>query len=120
MADASDAEVIAQYAALRKRFERALVVQAGATPCPLTLQDFGQDPSGGVTFRLRGPCGDDPPLRVAFQLLAVTAAPGYDLVTGLGSVDAFNLVTGWGAPALVKSAVSVALASSGQSASAKR
>jgi hypothetical protein len=75
----SDAEVIAQYPALRKRFERALVVQAGATPCPLTLQDFGQDPSGGVTFRLRGPCSDDAPLRVAFQLLAVTAAPGYDL-----------------------------------------
>src|SRR5689334_20866150 len=53
----SDAEVIAHYPALRRRFEHALGVQAGATPCPLTLQDYVQDPvNGGITFRLRGPC----------------------------------------------------------------
>ncbi len=75
----SDAEVVAQYPMLRRRFEHALGVHAGATPCPLTLQDFVQDASGGITFRLRGPCSDEPPLRVAFQLLAATAAPGYDL-----------------------------------------
>jgi hypothetical protein len=75
----SDAEVIAQYAALRRRFEHAVVVQAGAMPCPLTLQDFVQDPTGGVTFRMRGPCTDEAPLRVAFQLLAMSGSAGYDL-----------------------------------------
>lgn len=75
----SDAEVVAEYGALRRRFEHAVVVQAGETPCPLTLQDFVQDPSGAVMFRLRGPCPDEPPLRVAFQLLAISGAPGYNL-----------------------------------------
>jgi hydrogenase/urease accessory protein HupE len=75
----SDDEVLAQYPALRRHFEHALLVQAGGTPCPLSLQDFLTDPGGTVTFRLRGPCPDATPLRVAFQLLAISAAPGYDL-----------------------------------------
>jgi hypothetical protein len=75
----SESEVLAQYATLRRHFEHALVVQAGDTPCPLTLQDFLIDPTGAVTFRLRGPCPDGAPLRIAFQLLAMSAAPGYDL-----------------------------------------
>lgn len=74
----SENEVLAQYPALRRHFEHALVVQAGDEPCPLTLQDFLLDPSGTVTFRLRGPCGDGAPLRIAFQLLALSTAPGYD------------------------------------------
>ena len=75
----SEDEVLAQYAALRRHFEHALLVQAGDTPCPLSLQDFLLDPSGTVTFRLRGACPDEAPLRVAFQLLAISGAPGYDL-----------------------------------------
>jgi hypothetical protein len=75
----SNDEVIAQYPALRRHFEHAVVVQAGDTPCPLTLQDFVQDPTGGVTFRLRGPCSDATPLRIAFQLLSNTGASGYNL-----------------------------------------
>ncbi len=75
----SEEEVLAQYPALRRRFERAMVVQAGATLCPLTLQDFFVDPVGTVLFRFRGPCPDEAPLKVAFQLLAMTGAPGYDL-----------------------------------------
>lgn len=75
----SDDEVIAQFAVLRHRFERAIVMEVGATLCPLTLKDFATDPSGVVTFRLRAPCADGSPLRVAFQLLATTAAPGYNL-----------------------------------------
>jgi hypothetical protein len=75
----SDDEVLAQYAALRRHFEHALLIQAGDTPCPLSLQDYVIDPSGTVTFRLRGPCPDAIPLRVAFQLLAISGAPGYDL-----------------------------------------
>ncbi len=75
----SDDEVVAQYPALRRHFEHAAIVQAGDTPCPLTLQDFVQDPAGGVTFRLRGSCPDAAPLHVAFQLLATTGNPGYNL-----------------------------------------
>jgi hypothetical protein len=75
----SDAEVIAQYPRLRRQFERAALVQSGDTPCPLTLQDFVQDPQGAVMFRLRGTCPDGDELRVAFQLLAMTGAPGYNL-----------------------------------------
>jgi hypothetical protein len=75
----TDEEVVAQYPALRRRFERAIVVQAGETLCPLTLQDFFVDPVGTVLFRFRGPCPDEAPLHVAFQLLAISGAPGYDL-----------------------------------------
>ena len=75
----SDDEVIAQYPALRRHFEHAVVVQAGDTPCPLSLQDFVTDPTGSVTFRLRGPCPDAAPLRIAFELLATTGNPGYNL-----------------------------------------
>ncbi len=72
-------EVLAQYAALRRRLEHAIVVRAGEAVCPLALQDFLLDPSGAVTFRLRAPCPDEVPLRIAFQLLEMSAAPGYDL-----------------------------------------
>lgn len=75
----SEEEVVAQYPALRRRLERAMVVQAGDTPCPLTLQDFFIDPAGTVLFRFRGPCPDSAPLKVAFQLLVMTGAPGYDV-----------------------------------------
>ena len=41
-----------------------------------------------------------------------SAGPGYDLATGLGSVDAYNLVTGWnGTPANTPSVTGVAPAS---------
>ena len=45
------------------------------------------------------PCEAESPNCVNGQL-GYSAGPGFDLVTGLGSVDAYNLVTGWnGAPA---------------------
>jgi hypothetical protein len=75
----SDAEVVAQYDVVRRQLEHAVVVQAGDALCRLELRDFLQDPNGAVRFRLRGPCPDRAPLRVAFQLLATTGAPGYDL-----------------------------------------
>ena len=72
----SDDEIVASFPMLRRRLERALVVKAGDALCPLTLQDYVLDPTGGVTLRLRGPCPDAAPLRVAFQLLAIAGAPG--------------------------------------------
>ncbi|HEX5431794.1 MAG TPA: protease pro-enzyme activation domain-containing protein, partial [Bryobacteraceae bacterium] len=36
------------------------------------------------------------------------SGPGYDPVTGLGSVDAYNLITGWTAPAAATSVMAVA------------
>jgi hypothetical protein len=75
----SDNEVLAQYPALRRHFEHAVVLVAGDTLCALTLQDFVSDPTGLVTFRLRGPCPDGTPLRIAFQLLATSGNPGYNL-----------------------------------------
>lgn len=36
------------------------------------------------------------------------AGPGYDMVTGLGSIDAFNLVTGWNAPTPASNIVAAA------------
>ena len=44
--------------------------------------------------------------------IGFSAGPGYDQVTGLGSVDAFNLVTGWGVQAQTKSPVTISLTSS--------
>jgi uncharacterized protein (TIGR03437 family) len=38
--------------------------------------------------------------------LGYSAAPGYDLATGLGSVDVYNLVTGWNGPPASGAAVS--------------
>ena len=75
----TDPEVIAAYPALRRQFERALLVRAGDTPCPLTLQDFVSDETGAITFRLRGPCTEDPPLRLGFELFATPAYQGYNL-----------------------------------------
>ncbi len=46
--------------------------------------------------------------------IGFNAAPGYDLATGLGSVDAFNLVTGWG-QAVTKPAATLTLTASPQS-----
>lgn len=43
--------------------------------------------------------------------IGYNAGPGYDLATGLGSVDAFNLITGWG-QAATKSAITLTLAAS--------
>jgi hypothetical protein len=40
--------------------------------------------------------------------LGYTAGPGYDQVTGLGSIDAYNLVTGWATPASSASITTVA------------
>ena len=39
--------------------------------------------------------------------LGYSAGPGYDLATGLGSVDANNLVTGWAAGLIVLSSITV-------------
>jgi hypothetical protein len=75
----TDQEVIAAYPVLRRQFEHALVVQAGDAPCPLTLQDFVLDQTGAVTFRLRGPCEDRAPLRVACDLFATGVYQGYNL-----------------------------------------
>lgn len=44
--------------------------------------------------------------------IGYTAAAGYDQVTGLGTVDAFNLVTNWGAAVSTKANVTVSLTSS--------
>ncbi len=71
-------EVLAEYPSLRRRFEQGIMVDAGGRPCPLTLQDFGIDPTGGVTFRLRGPCSGSP-LHVRFYLIALDRRPGYNL-----------------------------------------
>ena len=45
------------------------------------------------------------------NLIGYSAAGGYDLVTGLGSVDAFNLITNWGRSVTVKANVTVSLTS---------
>jgi hypothetical protein len=72
-------EVLAQYPALRRLLARSVGVAVGGVECPLTLEDFLLDPTGGVTFRLRGPCPDGAPLKVACMLLASTGSQGYNL-----------------------------------------
>ena len=80
-------EVLADYPSLRRRFERGIMIEAGGKSCPLTLQDFEVDPTGAVTFRLRGPC-DGSPLRVGFYLLALERGGAYNLAK-LRAGDAF-------------------------------
>lgn len=56
------------------------------------------------------PCSNAVPVCTA-NLIGYSAAGGYDLVTGLGSVDAFNLITNWGRTVAVKANVTVSLTS---------
>jgi len=74
----SDDEVLAAYPALRRLFARAILVESGGRPCPLSLEDYALVPAGGVLFRLRGPCTDEPPIRIGFGLLALSGGDGYD------------------------------------------
>jgi hydrogenase/urease accessory protein HupE len=75
----SDDEVLRAYPNLRRLFARALLVEAGGTPCPLELQDFTIEPEERIVFRLRGACSDALPVRVAVRVLMLTGASGYNL-----------------------------------------
>ncbi|MCC6764908.1 MAG: HupE/UreJ family protein [Deltaproteobacteria bacterium] len=75
----SDAEVRSRFPRLARRFAAALVVEAGGTPCPLTLRDSTLEPNELVRFRLTGPCPDASPLRVVVRLPALTAVDGQNL-----------------------------------------
>jgi hydrogenase/urease accessory protein HupE len=75
----TDDEVLRAYPNLRRVFERALLVEAGGTRCPLQLQDFAIEPEERIVFRLRGTCSDALPLRVAVRVLMLTGASGYNL-----------------------------------------
>ncbi len=74
-----DDEVLGRYPQLRRAFARAIVVEAGGTPCPLTLQDHAFQPNEGVLFRLRGPCPTAFPVHVVIRLTMLTSADGYNL-----------------------------------------
>lgn len=75
----TDDEVLRAYPNLRRLFARALLVEAGGTPCPLELQDFSIEPEERIVFRLRGTCPDALPVRVAVRVLMLTGASGYNL-----------------------------------------
>lgn len=75
----TDDEVLAAYPMLRRLFERALLVQAGGTSCPLQLQDFTIEPEERIVFRLRGACPDALPVRVAVRVLMLMGPGGYNL-----------------------------------------
>jgi len=75
----TEAEVVAQYPALRRELERMVSVEAGGVPCALSLEDFLVDSAGAVTFRLRGVCSEGGPLRVGFGMFAATGSNGYNL-----------------------------------------
>lgn len=71
-------------------------VNALLYPLSQTLPSAFHDITGGSNVV---PCSAGSPACVSGKM-GFNAGPGYDLTTGLGSVDAFNLVTGWnGAPA---------------------
>ncbi len=75
----TDDEILSVFPALRRLFDRAIIVEAGGARCPLSLEDFSQvTGGGGVLFRLRGTCSDEPPIRVRFGLLALAGSDGYD------------------------------------------
>ena len=74
----TDDEILSVLPALRALFDRAIVVESAGARCPLALEDFAQQPGGGVLFRLRGACDDTPPIRVRFGLLALSGSNGYD------------------------------------------
>jgi uncharacterized protein (TIGR03437 family) len=53
------------------------------------------------------PCGQGTPDCPTAGQFGYSAGPGYDLATGLGSVDAYNLVTQWNAASAVATATTV-------------
>ncbi len=75
----TDAEIRSRYPRLRRRFENALVVEAGGTPCPLTLEASGLEPNEMARFRLTGPCPDLTPVRVVVRLPVLSAVDGQNL-----------------------------------------
>lgn len=81
--------------------------------CATNSPDCGISPQGGDNF-LAVP-GSNPPIP------AWTAGPGYDLATGLGSVNVANLINQWGSVSFAPSTTTLALSpttlSHGQAAS---
>jgi hydrogenase/urease accessory protein HupE len=75
----TDVEIRSRYPRLRRIFDGALAVEAGGTPCPLTLEDSGLEPNELVRFRLSGACPDALPVHVTVRLGALTVVDGQNL-----------------------------------------
>lgn len=64
---------------LRRLYENAVVIEAGGTPCPLTVAGFGLTPQEGVRFRLEGPCPDGFPVRLVVRQPMLSGQGGHNL-----------------------------------------
>jgi hypothetical protein len=75
----SDDEIRSRAPRLKRLFDRALGVAAGAAVCPLAFEDFTRAPNELVVFHLSGPCPDALPLRIAVRPAMLSTVEAYNL-----------------------------------------